>query len=130
MRLLIKKIKRWHHARNLVAGTTDAKQAIKGLEEFMEKFAAIHAGTNADQLTLMTIHALTELHNNGRIKMVAPENARAALADAIGDSVVVDINHCERNNLDYEDCIEGAYNEIKHRKGRMIDGIFVKEADL
>jgi hypothetical protein len=29
-----------------------------------------------------------------------------------------------------EACIEMAYDEIKDRKGRMIDGVFVKEADL
>lgn len=29
-----------------------------------------------------------------------------------------------------EDCFNLAYQEIKDRKGRMIDGVFVKEADL
>lgn len=27
------------------------------------------------------------------------------------------------------DCLEAAYNEIKDRKGRMVDGIFIKEGD-
>ena len=35
-----------------------------------------------------------------------------------------------RNNLTLEDCIESAYNEIKNRKGKMINGTFVKESDL
>jgi len=25
------------------------------------------------------------------------------------------------------DCLQSAYNEIKDRKGRMVDGVFVKE---
>ena len=28
-----------------------------------------------------------------------------------------------------EECLETAYNDIKDRKGRMVDGIFVKEGD-
>ena len=32
--------------------------------------------------------------------------------------------------LDYQECIEYAWNEIKDRKGKMIDGTFVKESDL
>lgn len=33
-------------------------------------------------------------------------------------------------NFDLMDCIEHAYNQIKDRKGKMIDGVFVKEEDL
>lgn len=34
------------------------------------------------------------------------------------------------HNLDLFTCIEAAYDEIKDRKGKMIDGKFVKETDL
>ena len=33
-------------------------------------------------------------------------------------------------NCDFADCFELAYNEIKDRKGKWIDGTFVKEEDL
>lgn len=33
-------------------------------------------------------------------------------------------------NLDFKDCLNSAYNEIKDRKGSMINGVFVKEGDL
>lgn len=33
-------------------------------------------------------------------------------------------------NTNLEETLEIAYNEIKNRKGKMIDGVFVKEADL
>lgn len=33
-------------------------------------------------------------------------------------------------DLDIHDCVQAAWDEIKDRKGRMIDGVFVKEGDL
>jgi hypothetical protein len=30
-------------------------------------------------------------------------------------------------NLNSVDCLADAYNEIKNRKGKMVDGLFVKE---
>ncbi|MDW4099478.1 MazG-like family protein [Staphylococcus saprophyticus] len=37
---------------------------------------------------------------------------------------------CGEYYLDFTDCVALAYEEIKDRKGKMIDGKFVKEADL
>lgn len=34
------------------------------------------------------------------------------------------------HGMSANDCLEMAYEEIKDRKGKMIDGVFVKEADL
>lgn len=36
----------------------------------------------------------------------------------------------EKNGFDFMACVEMAWNEIKDHKGRMVDGIFVKESDL
>ena len=52
------------------------------------------------------------------------------ISDDIGDMMVVLINIATRNNLTITECLDAAYNDIKDRKGKMIDGIFVKEADL
>lgn len=52
------------------------------------------------------------------------------VADDIGDIMVVLINIAERNGLSLEHCLDVAYHDIKDRKGRMVDGIFVKEGDL
>lgn len=52
------------------------------------------------------------------------------IRDDIGDMMVVLINIMVRNNLTMEECLEIAYNDIKDRKGRMVDGVFVKENDL
>jgi len=40
---------------------------------------------------------------------------------------VVLINIAIRNGLTIDRCLEVAYNDIKDRKGRMVDGIFIKE---
>jgi NTP pyrophosphatase (non-canonical NTP hydrolase) len=51
------------------------------------------------------------------------------IRDDLGDMLVVMINIMERNNISMADCLEKAWNDIKDRKGRMVDGIFVKEGD-
>lgn len=33
-------------------------------------------------------------------------------------------------NLDFKDCVESSYKEIANREGEMVDGVFVKKADL
>lgn len=50
--------------------------------------------------------------------------------DAIGDMYVVLTILSEQLGFTIEECIDIAYDEIKNRKGRMIDGVFVKESDL
>ena len=49
--------------------------------------------------------------------------------DDIGDIMVILINIAVRNGYTLKQCLDHAYNDIKNRKGQMIDGIFVKEAD-
>ena len=51
------------------------------------------------------------------------------IKDDIGDIIVVLINICERNNLSLSECLDCAWSDIKDRKGKMVDGVFVKEAD-
>ena len=49
--------------------------------------------------------------------------------DDLGDMMVVMLNIMERQGVTMEECLKTAYNDIKDRKGRMVDGIFVKEGD-
>ena len=51
------------------------------------------------------------------------------VSDDIGDMIVVLINIAERNNLSIQECLQQAWDDIKDRKGRMVDGVFVKEGD-
>lgn len=52
------------------------------------------------------------------------------IKDALGDMYVVMTILAMQMNIDINECIDIAYNEIKDRKGKMIDGVFVKESDL
>jgi hypothetical protein len=52
-----------------------------------------------------------------------------SVADDIGDMMVVLINIAERNGLSLADCLSKAWDDIKDRKGRMQDGVFIKESD-
>ena len=51
------------------------------------------------------------------------------IRDQVWDMMVLLINIMVRNNLTMKDCLKVAYADIKDRKGKMIDGIFVKEGD-
>ena len=51
------------------------------------------------------------------------------IRDDIGDMMVVLINIMVRNNLTINECLSVAYDDIKDRKGTMVDGVFIKEGD-
>ena len=49
-----------------------------------------------------------------------------SLKDAIGDSIVTLVVLCLQLGYDVEECLTIAYNDIKDRKGMMVDDNFVK----
>lgn len=49
------------------------------------------------------------------------------VADGIGDALVVLIQICRLGGYSIDECLKGAYEEIRNRKGRMENGVFVKE---
>ena len=66
---------------------------------------------------------------NGELAEALLDNNIMEIKDAIGDMVVVLTNLASLCGLVIEDCIDSAYNEIENRKGKMINGTFVKEQD-
>jgi NTP pyrophosphatase (non-canonical NTP hydrolase) len=56
------------------------------------------------------------------------KNDRAKIIDGIGDSFVTLIVLSKQLGLEPSHCLEVAWNEIKNRKGKMVDGTFVKES--
>lgn len=58
------------------------------------------------------------------------KNKNEQIKDSIGDIFVVLVTLSLQLGYNIEDCISLAYEEIKDRKGKMIDGVFVKEVDL
>ena len=98
------------------------------MQELIEKVEQWHVdrnlidGANDKDQVLKLLQELGELSDN-----VCKGND---IRDDLGDMMVVMINIMKRNNISLEECLQVAYDDIKDRKGKMIDGIFVKEGDL
>ena len=62
----------------------------------------------------------------GELGRALIEGNRELLVDAIGDVGVTLIILAMLNGLDFDNCLQMAYNEIADRKGEMVNGVFVK----
>jgi len=51
------------------------------------------------------------------------------LEKEIGDMIVVLTILAAQNGLRFDDCANAAYHKIKDRKGRMENGVFIKQGD-
>ena len=94
---LIGRVIQWGEDRNLIKGSTPERQVKKTQEELDE------------------------------LKEAIGEENGEAIIDGIGDVAVTLILIAAQFGFRFEDCIAAAYEEIKDRKGRVIDGLFVKE---
>lgn len=90
----------WSNERNLLPTTTIEKQIVKFYEESGELCAAVCRGNKNDA------------------------------CDALGDMHVVMVQMAALIGVNLADCAWGAYREISDRKGKMVDGMFIKDADL
>lgn len=66
----------------------------------------------------------------GEIAEGINKNNREQVEDSLGDILVTLIILAQDLNFDLLDCLNSAYNVIKDRKGKTINGVFVKETDL
>ena len=98
----------------------DLNSLVEKVKGWHHERNLIQGSTDKDQ-TLKLLQELGELSDS-----VCKGND---IRDDIGDMLVVMINIIERNNLTLEDCLEKAWDDIKDRKGRMVDGVFVKSED-
>ena len=94
------------------------KQLIEKVSQWHHDRNLINGATSKDQV-LKLIQEVGELSDS----VCKGES----VLDDIGDCLVILINIAEREETTLEECLEVAYNDIKDRKGRMVDGIFVKE---
>ena len=62
----------------------------------------------------------------GELGRAVLKDNQAEFVDAIGDMVVVLTNMAMLGGTSIETCIDAAYEEIKNRKGKMLNGTFVK----
>ncbi len=63
----------------------------------------------------------------GELGAAMARNNRDNERDAIGDIYVVLTILAQQLGYNIEDCIKEAYEVIKHRTGRMVNGVFVKD---
>jgi len=63
----------------------------------------------------------------GELAQAILKNDEPEVIDAIGDMVVVLTNLAKLRGHNIEDCISSAYDVIKSRQGKMINGTFVKQ---
>jgi NTP pyrophosphatase (non-canonical NTP hydrolase) len=66
----------------------------------------------------------------GELAQALLNNDEPEVVDAIGDMVVVLTNLAKLRGYNIEDCVTSAYDVIKSRTGKMVDGTFVKSENL
>lgn len=151
MQQLINQIEQWAGDRNLINGSTPQKQMLKLMEEFGELCGGI-ARNNPEMIkdeigycfVVLTILNKQVGNKSEKVDVFVIgddewfiEDAVNHLSEYLGNSceypleVVADLQFvAKRYDLDFKDCVQSAYNQIKDRKGKMIDGVFVKEEGL
>jgi len=105
----------------MIAEPEDTLDYLDMIKEWHYDRNLIDGATDKDQVCKL-IQEVGELSDNvckGR-----------DIRDDIGDCIVVLVNIAERHGLSIYDCLKVAYDDIKNRKGKMVNGVFVKESDL
>lgn len=83
-------------------------------KQILKKGTTLKQGTKTNEEALELIEAIAD-------------NNKKEVIDALGDILVTIIIQAKMQNVDLLECLESAYNEIKGRKGELINGIFVKD---
>ena len=73
---------------------------------------------------------LKVVEETGEVASALARGQLEELKDGIGDVIVTLIILAQQQGLTVEECLETAYEEIADRKGKMINGVFVKQSDL
>jgi uncharacterized protein YjgD (DUF1641 family) len=105
---LKQKIIQWGEDRNIFEFSTPIKQLHKTQEELNE-----------------TMQALVQFADSKNDK--GKQDALEEVIDGIGDMGVTLLMLCHKMDVDFIECLTSAYDVIKDRKGKMINGLFVKE---
>ena len=100
----------WAKDKDLLYSQNADKQFMKFIEEVFEF---------KSELDLYTNHV-------GKMK----DLSKVHLKDEMGDIFVTLIILCEQFEIDPVVCLEMAYEKVKGRSGKTINGTFVKESDL
>ena len=82
--------------------------------------------TQAEKMMEEAQETLEAVMNIGN-PAITPEKAMTDVKLEIGDVLVVSILLCERLGITAEECLQGAYDKISKRTGRMENGTFKKD---
>jgi NTP pyrophosphatase (non-canonical NTP hydrolase) len=66
----------------------------------------------------------------GELASGLSKNNMEVIKDSLGDIYVVMVILAMRLGVDLQEAIDSAYNVIKDRKGKLVNGIFIKQEDL
>ena len=159
MKSVVQKIIQWHHDRNLVEGATDDGQLKKLMSEFGEYSDNLAKGRCVkDDIGDMGVVILNIAERNDCVSSVlgsplvigtsysqllyslndiayymeseSSEHYRETIKETL---IIAWKNLTATANLHgytIQTCLEVAYDDIKDRKGKLINGTFVKESDL
>ena len=69
---------------------------------------------------------LKSFEEMGEVARAVLKNQQEELIDGLGDVLVTLIILAEIKGVKLENCLESAYNVIKHRTGKTVNGTFIK----
>lgn len=113
----------WGEDKGIFAKSTPLRQLDKTQEELDETREALKKlESSAHQDLQLEFDFIDEL-DYPNTEVEALEEAK----DGIGDMLVTVILLAKMLNMDSVDCLQSAYNVIKKRTGKMVNGQFVKD---
>lgn len=124
--ILEKNIIKWAQERGIFEKSNALKQIDKTQEELLETKDALYKYYEILQ-TKSRVKQDFFLHEEYEIKKQERINKKEVL-DGIGDMLVTIIILAKMVETDSVESLSDAWEEIKDRKGKMIDGLFVKES--
>lgn len=74
--------------------------------------------------------ALKFYEEAGEVAAALSRGQMDALKDGIGDTVVTLIILAQQHDMTLQECLQYAYDEIKGRTGKTVNGTFIKQSDL
>ena len=83
-------------------------------------------GTLLGQLS-KTQEELTETRDAAVLYMAGIAGGKDEIKDGVGDTCVTLILAAEMAGLDFQECLQAAYDEIASRTGKMVGGQFIKD---
>lgn len=112
MQETIKNVVQWAKDKDLLKKENAYKQSEKTQEELDEMKIHIY----------MDKHGITEYTKNEKII-----NVKEQIKDDIGDQLITLAIQAEIQRTTLEECLGISWNEIKNRKGKTVNGTFIKD---